>query len=269
VSAGSAAFRRGGAASAALVAAVALVAVTAAVGAGSRVASNRSLPGLARGETSSYARNAIGHLKPVDSKFVARRVGSVGKSRPTTTTTPSGERPRPNSTTPPPDKSIHGTPGPVPGLAPGGWELTLKMAPDRDTARSGDEIRYRMTISNIGRQDFYGRAFVLEWHTPNGTLGHNAIEQCNLIPLPMVQALCATQRLLFSPGLGESSHERFDSSGLIMIPAGGNWTHDWYVQVLPSNAAGSTILNHAHLNVNLSGTELWIRTPDIVVTVVA
>ena len=227
------------------------------------------MPGLARGESSSYARNAIGHLKPVDPKFVSRRVGSVGRPRSTTTTAPTTARPRPAESDTPPGKSIHGSPGAIPGLAPGGWELTLKMASDRDSARAGDEVRYRMTITNVGREDFYGRAFLLEWHTPSGTFGRNSIEQCNLVPIAIVQALCASERLLISPGLGETSHERFNSSGLIMIRAGESWTHDWYVQVLPSNAAGSAIFNHAHLNVNLGGQQVWLRTPDVVVQVVA
>jgi hypothetical protein len=270
VSAASAAFRRGGAASAALVAAVALVAVVAAVGAGSRIASSRTLPALNRsGDSSNYARNAIGHLAPVDAKFVARRVGSVGRTRPTTPpASDAPARPRTETAAPPVDPSIHGTPGAIPGLAPGGWDLTLKMTAESPTARSGDDIHYVMTITNIGGQDFYGRAFLLEWHTPAGTFGRNSIEQCNVVPVALVRALCSLERLQLSPGLGETSHERFDSSGLIAIQAGKQWVHDWYVTVLPSNAAGSTIFNHAHLNVNISGQQLWIRTPDVVVTVV-
>jgi hypothetical protein len=144
------------------------------------------------------------------------------------------------------------------------------MTADSTTARSGDEIHYRMTITNIGHDEFRGRAFLLEWHTPSGTLGRNSLEQCNLLtPLAIVSAICAMERLRFSPGLGEASHERFDSSGLVMIPAGQTWTHDWYVTVLPSNSAGSTIFNHAHLNVNLGRQQLWIRTPDVAVKVVA
>jgi hypothetical protein len=143
------------------------------------------------------------------------------------------------------------------------------MTPDRTTVHSGEEIRYRMTITNVGREDFRGRSFALEWHTPSGTLGRNALEQCNLTPISIVRAICAMERLQFSPGLGETNHERFDSSGLVAIAPGGQWTHDWYVQVLPSNAAGSTIFNHAHLNVNLNGQQLWVRTPDVVVEVVA
>jgi len=253
------------------VATVALLAVTMAAGIGSRIPSSRTLPALSRSDdTGRYARNAIGHLTPVDAKFVARRVGSVGHTRTTQLAAPpTTVRPRADGPAPAADPSIHGTPGAFPGLTPGGWNLTLKMTTDSPTARAGDEIHYRMTITNIGAQDFYGRSFLLEWHTPTGTFGRNAVEQCDLTPLAIVQAICTAQRLLLSPGLGESSHERFDSSGLIAIGAGKSWSHDWYVQVLPSNAVGSTIFNHAHLNVKLSGDMLWLRTPDVVVTVVA
>jgi hypothetical protein len=248
---------------------VALVAVAAAVAAGSHIGGTRSLPALVRGDSESYAHNAIGHVAPVDAKFVARRVGSVGTPAPTPTTAPSSPRARPSTPQAPPQKTIHGSPGGVGGLSPGGWELSLSMAPDRATARAGDEVRYRMTVTNVGAQDFYGRAFQLEWHTPNGTFGHNAIQQCSLVTLAIVQTLCLSQRLMLSPGLGETSHQRFDSSGLIVIRSGQSWSYDWFVQVLPSNAEGSTIFNHAHLHVNLSGRQLWIRTPDVVVKVVA
>jgi hypothetical protein len=269
VSAGSAALRRGGAASAALVAAVALVAVVAAVGAGNHIGSSRTLPALNRsGDPDNYARNAIGHLAPVDANFIAARVGTVpGTNRASTTTVPAA-RPQP-SPTPPVDNSIHGAPGTFPGLAPGGFVLELKMVPDSDTVRANDEIRYRMIITNTGTEDFRGRSFTLEWHTPTGTVGRNALEQCSVLPVAIVKALCATERLLVSPGLGEAHHESFNSGGLVAIAPGGTFTKDWFVQVLPSNAAGSTIFNHAHLTVNINGTDHTVRTPDIVVTVVA
>lgn len=248
---------------------LALVAVSTAVVAGAHVSATATLPGLNRSGDTNYARNAIGKLAPVSAKYITSRVGHVPGTHldtPTTTTT----RPHTRPSTPPPEQSaIHGTPGAIPGLAPGGWVLTLKMVPDRTTARAGDEIRYRMIITNTGTDDFRGRSFVLEWHTPNGTLGRNAVDQCNLVPTAIVQSLCGSQRVLVSPGLGDTHHERFNSSGLIVIPAGQQWTHDWYVQVLPSNTVGATIFNHAHLNVSLSGHEFWIRTPDVVVTVTA
>jgi hypothetical protein len=265
----SAAQRPGGAKSAALVATVALVAVAAAVGFASHVPSSRSLPALNRGDPGNYTRNAIGRLKPVDAQFVTRRVGRVPGTKRTPTATPDTVPPRTTPPTTRPPRSIQGTPGAFPGLAPGGWELTLKMEPDRNEARSRDEIRYRMTITNVGRDDFRGRAFLLEWHTPVGTLGQNSLQQCSLVPLAIVQTICAMERLQISPGFGETRHERFDSSGLVVIPAGESWTHDWYVTVLPSNSAGSTIFNHAHLNVNLGREQVWLRTPDVVVKVVA
>ena len=60
-----AALRRGGAASAAMVAGAALVAVAAAVGVGAHVGSSRTLPALNRSTDTNYARNAIGHLARV------------------------------------------------------------------------------------------------------------------------------------------------------------------------------------------------------------
>jgi hypothetical protein len=250
------------------VATVALVAVTAAAFSAGRIPSSLSLPALNRNDPGNYARNAIGRLAPVDAKFVARRVGRVPGTRRAEATPPTESPARTTTPTTARDRSIQGTPGAFPGLAPGGWELKLAMTPDRKTVRAGEELRYRMTVTNVGTDDFRGRAFVLEWHTPTGTFGRNSLEQCNLVFVPMLQAMCALERLQLSPGIGEAGHQRFASSGLIVIGAGEEWTHDWYVQVLPSNAPGSTIFNHAHLNVNLSGRQLWLRTPDVVVTVV-
>ena len=250
-------------------AAVALVAVATAVGVGTRVAGTRTLPALTRsGDSGNYARNAIGHLAPVDAKFVAKRVGKVRGAPTTTTTEPVRARPRP-AATPPPDDSIHGSPGNFPGLTPGGWVLNLKMVTNSDTVRDGDEIHYRMIITNSGTEDFRGRSFLLEWHTPNGTLGRNALDECNILPIAVVQAICFSQRLQISAGLGEARHETFNSGGLVMIPAGESWTKDWFVQVLPSNAAGSTIFNHAHLTVTIDNKDTKVRTPDVVVRVVA
>jgi hypothetical protein len=247
----------------------ALIAVAAAVGFASNIASSRTLPALNRSrDADKYARDAIGHLAPVDAKFVAARVGKVPGTHATSTTTTSTPRGRPTAA-PRQDNSIHGSPGAFPSLAPGGFVLEVKMVPSSETVRANDELRYRMVITNTGTGEFRGRSFLLEWHTPNGTLGRNALAQCSVVPLAIVQALCASQRLLVSPGLGEARHESFSSNGLVAIAPGRSFTKDWYVQVLPSNAAGSTIFNHAHLTVNINGTDYKVRTPDVVVTVVA
>lgn len=262
--------RRGGLAQAALVGAVAFVAVTAAVAVGTRVAPTRTLPSLPRRADADYARNAIGHLAPVDAQFVARRVGPVpGAPSTTETTAPPASRPQSPAPTPPPDNSIKGSPGALPGLAPGGWVLNVKMVPNSDTVRVNDEIRYRMIVSNTGTEEFRGRSFTLEWHTPNGTFGRNALGQCSVVPLASLRSLCESERVLLSPGLGEARHERFNSGGLVAIPAGQSYTKEWFVQVLPSNAVGSTIFDHAHLTVNINGKDVTARTPDVVVTVVA
>ncbi|HVT76547.1 MAG TPA: hypothetical protein VHD87_05915 [Acidimicrobiales bacterium] len=267
MSAGSASLRRGGAAGVTLVVAVALLAVSAAVVAGGRVGTKATLPALQGGTRSGYARNALGQLKPVDAQFVTRQVGRVPRTQQTTTTTTFPVRRTP-PTTAPVDHSIHGAPGAIPGLAPGGWVLDLQMAANHSTVRPGDELRYRMTITNTGTEDFRGRSFILEWNTPNGTLGRNALQQCNLLPTTIAEALCASQRLVISPGLGDAKPERFNSEGLVAIAPGQQWFHDWYVEILPTNAPGTTIFNHARLIVNVNGTDEHLRTPDVVVTVV-
>lgn len=240
-----------------------------AVAFGEHIAQNRTLPGLRdRASADSYARNAIGKLAPVSAKFTERQIGrdalrAPGESE-TDAATPSDTPTRPNTTRPP--STIRGTPGAFPTLAPGGWVLAIQMASDKQTVRSGEEIRYRMTVTNTGDQDFRGRSFRLEWHTPTNTFGRNPLEQCELAP-SIVLELCAGQRLLFSPGLGEARHERFNSAGLIAIGPRQQWTHDWHVQVLPSAAAGTRFLNHAHLTVNIDGKDLRITSNDVVVAV--
>ncbi|MEY2472950.1 MAG: hypothetical protein QOK28_2279 [Actinomycetota bacterium] len=248
----------------------ALVAIGAAVGVGSSTGSSRTLPALNRsGDSGNYARDAIGRIAPVDAKFVAARVGKVPGTHATPTTIPGAPRPRATPPPPPVDNSIHGSPGALPGLAPGGFVLGVNMVPSSDTVRANDELRYRMIVTNTGTEEFRGRSFTLEWHTPNGTVGRNALSECDILPAGVMQALCASERLLVSPGLGEARHESFNSGGLVVIPPGGSFTKDWYVQILPTNAAGSTIFNHAHLTVNINGTDHTVRTPDVVVTVVA
>ena len=79
----------------------------------------------------------------------------------------------------------------------------------------------------------------------------------------------AQVRVADAQPLGDARPETFNSSGLVAIPAGQSWTKDWYVQVLPTNAAGSTIFNHTVLTVTINGVDHKIRTPDVVVTVVA
>jgi hypothetical protein len=260
--------RRGGAVRALLVALIALVAVTTAAVFGTHVDGTRALPALTRSGGSNYARNAIGRLTPVDARFVRQRVGRIPGTRQTSTTTTPAPRGRPPAVTPS-DNAIKGSPGALPGLAPGGWVLSLAMTPNSRTVHANDEIHYRIVVTNSGTEDFRGRAFLLEWHTPNGTLGRNALDQCSVLPIAIVRALCLSERLMFSPGLGDAHHENFNSNGLVTIPPGQSWTKDWFVQVLPSNAAGSTIFNHAHLTVTINGQDVRVRTPDVVVQVVA
>lgn len=236
---------------------------------GEHIAQDRTLPGLSgRASADSYARNAIGKLAPINAKFTERRIGRNALRRPGALSTdaprPSGTTTRPKTT--PPPSTIRGKPGTFPTLTPGGWVLSIQMASDRRTAKSGEDVRYRMTVTNTGDEDFRGRSFRLEWHTPNDTVGRNPIGQCELAPA-MVLELCSGQRLLFSPGLGEARHETFDSSGLIVIRPRSHWAHDWYVRVLPSAAVGTQFLNHSHLTVTIDGKDVRITSNDVVVTV--
>jgi hypothetical protein len=243
------------------------VLIAAAVGFGTRVEATRGLPGLRSGTADEYTQNAIGKLAPVNAEFTERQLGraALGRSETDAPQPPAQPRPRPTTTVPPP-QSIHGSPA---LLAPGGWELTLRFEAANTQVQAGDEIRYRMIVTNIGDEDFRGRAFNLEWHTPVGTVGRNALDQCNIIGLPLLQAICASQRLQVSPGLGDARHESFNSAALIAIESGASYTHNWFVQTLPSAQPGTTYANHAHLRVNVDGRRVAIGSETVTVTVVA
>lgn len=244
--------------------------IAGAVALGAQVASTRTLTHPAGSDTrTEYAQNAIGRLAPVSARFTERRLGRKVLGLAGDQPAPSSGKPTPKPVTRTPAESIHGEPGTFPGLAPGGFDLTIAMAPNHSEVKAGDEVRYRMVVTNTGGQDFRGRAFTLEWHTPTGTVGRNAIKQCTLLPLAIAQALCASQRLLFEPGLGEARHDSFNSAGLVAIGPGESFTKDWYVQVLPTAATGTTFLNHAHLTVSINGKDHTISTDDVTVTVVA
>jgi hypothetical protein len=266
-----AAFRRGGAPALALLAVVALIA--AAVALGLHPPDHGLLPGLRHNDSGGYSRDALGSIAPVSAAFVEGRIGKSALERLTVSPEPAppAEAPRtpPRSGTTPSDQSIHGSPGPVPGLAPGGWVLALDMVADQNSVRAGDEVAYRITVRNVGGEDFRGRGFTLEWHTPLGTVGRNPLTQCNLLPVTAARALCQSQRLAVSPGAGEARHEQMNSAGLIAIPAGGKWVQTWYVQVLPGTPAGTQYTNHAHLHVNVDNQDRVITTPPVIVTVVA
>ena len=45
------------------------------------------------------------------------------------------------------------------------------MGTNSSTVKAGETFTYRMVVSNIGSEDFRGRNFLLEWHTPLGTAG--------------------------------------------------------------------------------------------------
>lgn len=254
------ALRRTGTPALVLVGVASLIASAVALGAG--VGADRSVSGVGRGSSTGYARNAIGKLAPVNANFAERQIGASSYQR-LRGTPPTTLAPRRSPSTPPVTAApqLRGTPGGIATRAPGEWALTVQMASDRATVRPGDEIRYRMTITNTGNGDFRGLPFVLEWHTPSGTFGRNALPQCELLPVGPAQALCATPRIFITPGLGEASEQRYNSSGLVILGPGEKWTHDWYVQVLAAEATAGEIHNHAHLTVRGK----TIDSPDVVV----
>lgn len=244
--------------------------IAAAAGLGADVPPDRVLARPGAGNAAgSYGRNPIGALAPVDEQFIARRVGAVSGfavSRGGRATTPT-TTPRRSSPTPRPDGAIRGTPGAFPNLAPGGWVLVVTMQAQPTTVAAGNEIRYRMTIQNIGGEDFRGRSFTLEWDTPSGTIGRNGLDQCGLLSPAALRALCSSRRLFFTPALTEASHESFNSVGLVGIRAGGEWTKDWFVQTLPGTAPGTTYTNQARLIVTVDGQSMTTTSDPVVVTV--
>ena len=246
-----------------------VVLVAGAVGLGGRIDRARTLPGLSgRGGAEGYARDALGSIAPVSAEFTEREIGRqvlLGISEDEPDDAPRGEdpRPRPRSSPPP---TIRGAPGTFPTLTPGGWVLEVSMSADRSTVQPGDEIRYRMAVLNRGDEDFRGRSFVLEWHTPTNTVGRNPIDQCVFAP-PLLAPLCKSQRLMLSAGVGEARHETLNTRGLVAVRPGERFVHDWFVQVLPSAASGTRFLNHAHLTVRIAGEDNTVRSDDVVVTV--
>jgi hypothetical protein len=266
---GRAALRRTGAQLGALLAVVVLI--FGAVGFGTRTDKQDVLPGIVRNQASeTYARDALGSIAPISETYVERRLGTVTVDRITRSNSGGGtsptRSPAPVAAPPAEPTAIEGKPGAVPGLAPGGWILTLDMAPNAATVPAGGEIVYRIMIKNVGTDDFRGRSFLLEWHTPLGTVGRNSLTQCNLIPVDVVRELCESQRLSISPGAGDASHEQTNSAGLISIAQGETWVQEWHVQTLNA-ASGTQYTTHAHLTVNIDGQDVRISTPPVVVTV--
>lgn len=244
--------------------------IAAAAGIASDVTSERVLarPGAGR-PGGSYARDPIGTLAPINAQFVARRVGAVARPRAKpariaplaprkTTVAPSAPRE---------DRVIRGEPGVFRNLAPGGWVLSVGMQATPTAPRAGDEVRYRMTIRNTGTDEFRSRPFILEWETPSGTVGRNALDQCGLLPLPLLPGICAGQRVFVTPAITAANSESLNSAGLVVIGVGEEWTHDWYVQTLPGTASGTTLENQARLTVNVNGDDLTTTSDVVVVTV--
>lgn len=249
-----------------------VVLIAGAVALGTQVGSTRTLTRPSSATASAdYARNAIGRLAPVSAQFTEKRLGrDVAAGLPKVRPAPNSDITRgPGPAPVKRDESIHGEPGTIPGLAPGGFVLTLAMAPNRLTVHAGDEVRYRMIVANTGNEDFRGRAFTLEWHTPTGTIARNGLEQCTLLPIALIRGICSAQRIIVQPGLGEARHNSFNTAGLVAIRPGEQWTHDWFVQVLPTAPDGTTYLNHAHLMVSINGQDHTISSDDVTVTVVA
>ncbi len=254
-----------------------IVLIFSAVGFGAQTEGDEVLPGLVRNSgAQTYTRDALGSIAPISPTYIERRLGTATVQRITRSaagSTAGGAKsttPRPAAPPTPgaaPPQVIEGKAGPVPGLAPGGWILTLDMAPNSATVPAGGEIVYRMSIRNVGTDYFRGRSFLLEWHTPLGTVGRNALTECNLIPVDAVRELCETQRLSVSPGAGDTTHDQTNSAGLVAIRPGETWVQEWYVQTLPSATPGTQYTNHAHLTVNIDGKDVTVATPPVVVTV--
>jgi hypothetical protein len=253
------------------------VLIFSAVGFGAQTDGDNVLPGLGRNSAAqSYTRDALGSIAPISPTYIERRLGTAAVERLTrssetpgsdTTKTPTPRPTPPVNSGEAPPPAIQGKPGTVPGLAPGGWILTLAMAPNAATVPPGGEIVYRMSIKNVGTEDFRGRSFLLEWHTPVGTVGRNALTECNLIPVTAARELCQSQRLSISPGAGDARHEQTSSAGLIAIRPGETWVQEWHVQTLPSATPGTQYTTHAHLTVSIDGKDVVVSTPPVVVTV--
>lgn len=269
---GRAALRRTGAQLGALLAVVVLI--FGAVSFGARTDGHDVLPGLARTDAiESYVRDALGAIAPISPTYVGRRLGAAAVERLTGSTGGSANadpgRPSASASPPPaePRPVIQGKPGTVPGLAPGGWVLTLAMVPNAANVPPGGEIKYRIMIKNGGTDYFRGRSFLLEWHTPSGTVGRNSLTSCNLFPVGAARQLCRNQRLAVSPGAGDAQHEQINSAGLVAIAPGETWVREWFVQTLPSAASGTQYRTHAHLTVTIEGQDVTVSTPPVVVTV--
>jgi hypothetical protein len=246
-----------------IVTVVALIA--GAVALGVRVSGTRTLPGLDDRASESFARDPIGRLAPLDARFTERQIGAEALRAGDDAAPPEGPEPQAPQKTRTTNPALRGSPGAFPGLAPGGWVLSVQMLAPK-TVRAGDEMHYRMLVGNTGTEDFRGRSFQLEWHTPAGTVGRNALEQCSLLPLDLLRALCRSERLFPTVG-SDTTHQSFNSSGLIAIRPGQQWEQDWYVQVLPTTTAGTQLHNHAHLTVMINGVDAHIASDDVVVTV--
>ena len=139
------------------------------------------------------------------------------------------------------------------------------MVAEQSTVRAGGEIDYRMIIRNVGSENFELGTFVLEWHTPLGTVA-SATGPCDSVPIDELQTLCE-RSVIPQPGFGEASHEQRNSRGLVTIRAGQAWVQEWHVQTAPVVPAGTEYITHAHLRVTVGGQEQIITTDTVTVTV--
>lgn len=271
LSASRAALRRGGVPAHSAAGAGAMVVVLGlilgAVAVGVRIPGDAMLGGLPRLSQSDYSLRALDPLASVSEDYVRQVLGTVVNgvlAGELAVEIPDLEAPPGRPASPPaeeaePAPTIEGEPGPIPGLAPGGWALTLAMVVDRSTVKAGDAFNYRMVIRNVGAEDFRGRSFGLQWHTPAGTFSDDSVS-CELGPNG--EDPCAGQRVL-APGLGDSQHEQSITTGVTIRP-GEEWVRDWRVQTSPSATAGTQYTSHAHLEAG----GRTITTDTVTVTVV-
>lgn len=263
------ALRRGGVQAGAILAVIGLI--FGAVALGLRISGRGLLDGLPHPAVSEFSARAIGPLAPISGDYARQLLGDATFRGLTgePAAGPAGAGPRPGRPGSGPtggtagDQTIEASPGLL-GAAPREWVLTLNMVADA-TVQAGGDIVYRMIIRNIGTEDFGGRNFTLQWHTPAGTISRVPLEACEDVPNDEVRDPCASVPLPL-PGLGPSVHSSRNSAGLISIEAGGEWVQLWRVTVPPGTLAGTEFTNHAHLTV--TGSEATITTGTVTVTVV-
>jgi hypothetical protein len=145
------------------------------------------------------------------------------------------------------------------------------MTADRATVAAGKQVRYFITVRNVGHADFSGRSFEIQWHIPLDT-EYQYHPTCDGTPLVGLQValVCAVvfpELTLSLPGDGNASHQTLDSGGLIAIGAGAKWVHEVIVRVDNGIPPGTRIQNHAHLHLYLNGRAHTITTDTVTATV--